>query len=815
MSVCVDRFRLHCNYTEDEGNPSLGVELYDNYVQACIDLQLKPQSANYVGRCVSSLFPNVQAKKCRSKTDWTKFQRRYIGLKGQETKEITIATDVSAFVQHLQPGMFLIEQSSEWILIGIKTHKVCQGYNVLFELQVFKDLRIAIKAGTKSVTLANFGIWEILPSLSVYCITALLKSVQSLKLCCGKDVELIHVEPQKGKLFTKVVWGEQGMGKMHIQSPNCMGVLSLISHSDICACCQTLFRDKGNESTPCKQVTSTNDLKLETPERDPVLVSDASVGTTPLKTVEEVLVKYFPHLKQHDKLLHNLTDQISLAHIPDPRGRRYEKDLISLAIILWTRSPQNYKELIHAGYILPSPRTLSLYKNCITQKPGINKDMFRWMSLEAERINLNQAGYIGGLLLDEMNIQKDLQIVTKGGEWKLVGLTDMGEGSQAMTAMSKKKPSLALADHALQFLFHGMTGFRMPFASYPTNQANASDLYLTVWEAVGALVDWGFTVAYISLDGSSNNRAFVKMLFPDKPLKHQMTITNRADPSSKITFIPDPSHLIKKVRNSVFSSGEGEAYTRLMVHDGKFIIWKHWEEAFEWCKNRDINPIAPHSRLSNEFIYLTDQGKMRNVYAEQTLNESMLVTMKGYQSSLPPEKAVQLDSTIEFLNNTKVLVENFRDMRPIESVSDARLQENKKVLEWFQHWESNAKKSSELMTAECREDLSWMVVGFEHFVSRMITEYQIPVPPADINSDIIENFFCSQRGIKGGSKTNPPMHSYLYNINSIVLGQPTISTKSNTGGRGKAAQPYSYSTPGPLRPKMSKRRKLEYKDAAM
>ena len=85
-------------------------------------------------------------------------------------------------------------------------------------------------------------------------------------------------------------------------------------------------------------------------------------------------------------------------------------------------------------------------------------------------------------MLNEMNIQNDLQIVTKGTKWRMVGLTDLGEGSNAMTAMSKSKTKteLAFGDHVLQFLFHGLTGFRMTIASFPTNQANASDLYLAV-----------------------------------------------------------------------------------------------------------------------------------------------------------------------------------------------------------------------------------------------------------------------------------------------------------------------------------------------
>ena len=346
--------------------------------------------------------------------------------------------------------------------------------------------------------------------------------------------------------------------------------------------------------------------------------------------------------------------------------------------------------------------------------------MLRWMAKEATRINLPKAGYHGGLVLDEMNIQKDLQIVSKGAEWRMVGLPEIGEGSSAMTAMTHKKESLMLADHVLQFMFHGLTGFRMPFACFPTNQANASDLFLAFWKAIHLLRDWHFHVQYLSIDGSSNNRAFVKMLFEGDPLQSKMTIINRADRDQKVTIIPDPSHLIKKVRNAAFNSGESESHTRLLKVEGKKIIWKHWENAFEWGQDREVNPVAPHPKIAKEFIYLSDPAKMRNFFAEETLNENMLVLMKSFQASLDEEKASELSSTVKFLEHTSVLVKNFKDRRPISAIQDQRLCENQNVLTWFQQWEKNASKSSEMMSAKCREDLAWMITGFEDLVYRML-----------------------------------------------------------------------------------------------
>ena len=51
-----------------------------------------------------------------------------------------------------------------------------------------------------------------------------------------------------------------------------------------------------------------------------------------------------------------------------------------------------------------------------------------------------------------------------------------------------------LASHVLQMIFLGDTGFRFPFAHFPTTEATASDLYVVFWEAVLNLHKWGFQV---------------------------------------------------------------------------------------------------------------------------------------------------------------------------------------------------------------------------------------------------------------------------------------------------------------------------------
>ncbi len=80
--------------------------------------------------------------------------------------------------------------------------------------------------------------------------------------------------------------------------------------------------------------------------------------------------------------------------------------IIRLCLSLWIKSPKVYEELRHSGVlVLPSGRLLSLYKNSVKQRPGLNEEVLEWMLVEANKLGLDSFGREGGLILDEMAIQ--------------------------------------------------------------------------------------------------------------------------------------------------------------------------------------------------------------------------------------------------------------------------------------------------------------------------------------------------------------------------------------------------------------------------
>ena len=60
-----------------------------------------------------------------------------------------------------------------------------------------------------------------------------------------------------------------------------------------------------------------------------------------------------------------------------------------------------------------------MYKNTVQQAPGLQEEVFKWMHDEAQRLALSNADRQGGIVIDEMAIQPDLQMVRDNDGFKV------------------------------------------------------------------------------------------------------------------------------------------------------------------------------------------------------------------------------------------------------------------------------------------------------------------------------------------------------------------------------------------------------------
>lgn len=401
------------------------------------------------------------------------------------------------------------------------------------------------------------------------------------------------------------------------------------------------------------------------------------------------------------------------------------------------------------------------------------------MHAEACRLKLPEEGWTGGIIMDEMAIQQDLQICKNGDVVTLIGLEDVGKEGNVCSTLRKGKMERTLGTHILQFMFLGISGFRFPFAHFTTTNVQAYELYLLFWDAVEFLKMYGFTAVYVSMDGAQSNRTFMNINLGKKSTT--MIVKNQSPFDDPVVFIMDPSHVVKKIRNNILKSGISKGCTRnLTLPNGDVILWQMWIDAYKWDQG---NALKLHRKLSNEHIFPSSQSKMRNHLAEEALNGEMLHLFQQYQSSL--SNPTVLNGPAELLKRTSCLIEIFHDNRPILSSEDYRLTDIMEIQRWFQSWEEhfskNKDKGKKLMSAQCLEDIRSCLLGFYELCCMLLTKKSIHIIPSMINSDIVENHFCQQRSTFNGANSNPTALQYRSNLNSIIISQNLVSQKANAG----------------------------------
>ena len=173
---------------------------------------------------------------------------------------------------------------------------------------------------------------------------------------------------------------------------------------------------------------------------------------------------------------------------------------------------------------------------------------------------------------------------------------------------------------------------------------------------------------------------------------------------------------------------------------------------------------------------------MRNHLAEEALDKDMLYLMQQYQNTL--QNSTYVENTVELLMNTNKFIEIFRNPRPIINISDKRLQTLAAIEKWLDEWNSEvsdldipSSEKTTFLSKKTYSDTISLLSGFRELCERRINQQQ-SITPADINSNIVEIFFCQPRATYHGSNTNPSIHQYQIGINSTVLGQSAYSKKA-------------------------------------
>ena len=141
--------------------------------------------------------------------------------------------------------------------------------------------------------------------------------------------------------------------------------------------------------------------------------------------------------------------------------------------------------------------------------------------------------------------------------------------SDSVEKDNKSSPKLLstkekLATHILQFFYKSLfTNFDFPCAYFVTRGITAGLLNRIVWQGISLLKRFEFDVLLTICDGASENWKFIQV-----NNEFQGSLCKGYNPFSQmaIFFLSDSPHLMKKLRNNLNSSGDGNESNRFTLY---------------------------------------------------------------------------------------------------------------------------------------------------------------------------------------------------------------------------------------------------------
>lgn len=271
------------------------------------------------------------------------------------------------------------------------------------------------------------------------------------------------------------------------------------------------------------------------------------------------------------------------AELKNSRCMRYDPDFLLECVLLRIKSKSTYDHLRATNILpLPCPETIRRLLSCMPCKFGLNS--FALSSIKTFLSGKPKCMCYGSLVWDEMTIAGDVSF----DPMKLVfeGFVDYGEDDGFSEPITLKKHEGELADHALVLIFRPYRySWIQPIACYATKGACPGGvIHQLMARAITVLHQNGAIVKSVVCDGAQTNKTVMRLCgitgkfssihntFTDGRENVQDTCPRSAmsdidddgnnnttsfdhptlDESS-IYFIVDVPHLLKTIRNNIFT----------------------------------------------------------------------------------------------------------------------------------------------------------------------------------------------------------------------------------------------------------------------
>lgn len=341
----------------------------------------------------------------------------------------------------------------------------------------------------------------------------------------------------------------------------------------------------------------------------------------------EVLEKFSSKLSLSSELLKR---QISKLNDKQKVEKQYSATLRSFALTLHYYSPCAYNYVRDTfNTCLPHSKTLHSWYKHIDGKPGFNEESFKILKtiVEDNRKKENHNPLYFSMSIDDMAIRKHIEFDGKKTHGYVEVSSDFGS------------ESLEVATQALVIMLVGINNsYKIPIGYFLIHTATGEQRATLVRVGIEMSQEVGVEVTNLTFDGAPSNFAMSRCLGCEldsvDTLKPYFEING-----SRVFIFPDPSHMIKLVRNAL---GDKK---KLLNNNGEVIDWKFLENLNELQLNEGLH-------LGNKLrsAHLNFKKKVMNVrLAVQVFSQSVADALKICCEQIQLPEFKNSKATWEFL----------------------------------------------------------------------------------------------------------------------------------------------------------------------
>lgn len=440
-----------------------------------------------------------------------------------------------------------------------------------------------------------------------------------------------------------------------------------------------------------------------------------------------------------------------------PSSTQYNEQLRCFALTLHYYSPRAYEYVRRQfNFCLPHVKTISNWYRSIDGNPGISAEALNSIK---QRVNNTNYKLIGALVFDEMSIRQHVEY----DGTKFSGYVDMGNNIASSDT--------TIATHALVFLLVCFnSAWKIPIAYYFVSGVTAQQKCNLVKLCLSAVHETGFRIVSITCDGVSTNFALFTQLGCNFDNVYSLQ-TSFPHPTTgeKIVAFPDPSHMLKLIRNTF------EDLKNMIDGDNQPIRWSYINKLHNLQQNEGMH--LGNKLRSIHINYMKQKMKVR--LAAQVFSMSVADSLLFCKNNLMLKEFLLCNGTIKFLTifNNLFDILNSKNMKQTglkQPLHPQNIEIVKTKLNEYKAYILSLKTSQGQLLINSRKKTGF--IGFLICIESILTLYEELctnnlmkyIPLYKLSQDHLELLFGCVRQ-HGGSNNNPNVRQFKAALKKILV----------------------------------------------